>query len=55
MATKNPSILLNDIPDDVNQKLIEIKIHLMQKTKRSKVSMKEVIFKAIRNYETPNK
>lgn len=46
---KNPSILLNQIPDDVQKKLIEIKIHLMQKTGRAKVGMKEVVFKAIRS------
>jgi hypothetical protein len=46
--TKNPAILLNNIPDDIYEKIIEIKMHLMQKQKRASVGMKETVFKAIR-------
>ena len=47
--TSNPAILLNNIPDDVFEKIIELKTYLMKKNKRAHIGMKEVVFKAIRS------
>ncbi len=49
---QNPGINLNDIPDDVYEKILDMQTSLMKKTKR-KVSAKEAVFKLIRNTVLP--
>ena len=45
---QNPGINLNDIPDDVYEKILDMQTALMKKTRR-KVSAKEAGFRLIRN------
>ena len=45
---QNPGINLNDIPDDVYEKILDMQTALMKKTRR-KVSAKEAVFRLIRN------
>ncbi len=45
---KAPGINLNDIPDDVYDKILDMQTTLMKKTRR-KVSAKEAVFKLIRS------
>ena len=48
---KNPGINLNDIPDDVYERILDMQTTLMKKTKRQ-VSAKEAVFKLIRQAES---
>ena len=44
---ENPGINLNDIPDDVFEKILDMQTTLM-KNRRRRVSAKEAVFKLIR-------
>ena len=46
---KEISITLKNIPEEVHNKLIQLKTEVMNRTKRSVVSYEEIIFKLIRN------
>lgn len=46
---KQKNITLKNIPDEVYEKLIQLKTEIMTRTKRSVVSYEEIIFKLIRN------
>jgi predicted CopG family antitoxin len=46
---KKKNITLKNIPDEVYEKLIQLKTDVMTRTKRGQVSYEEVIFKLIRN------
>jgi len=46
---KQKNITLKNIPDEIYDKLINLKTELMIRTKRGVVSYEEIIFKLIKN------
>jgi len=48
MTDKNPPILLRNVPDDVQQAIIEEKTNIMVEKKKTRVSNEWAIFRLIR-------